>query len=324
MIAFMELNESQNQIVWLFLGNLQSSDFKGIKVQAWPGTGKTTLLIDLIWRISEKKEIYVMSHMNSAIDIIEQKLKINWINDVKISTIASFLIEYFLVPFSYSILFNEESTFHSVDEDTRKVKNFLEKITKDFLEVDVWSDERHVLYRLVNIFWTQPKYFDAFKNILEKKGVKYIFIDEYLDTESELISFFKKIVDETEIKFLFVWDKNQAIGYNEVFDIHSDGLLEKTLRHTYRFWENILHYVNSILDSWIQTSDDIVSSVFYYWIRVSDFIKNHKHLFQNKDNIILLHPYEWSPDHQKIVKALRNLCHQEGFKFKGSTQDNLI
>ncbi|MFK7780336.1 MAG: AAA family ATPase [Candidatus Gracilibacteria bacterium] len=181
------LDESKRKIIKEFFEKKDDKDFKGFKIQAGPGTGKTTLLSHLITQIIERdgiKSFYILSHTNSSIDTINNKIKNKGYNcDIK--TIASFFIESFMMPFSYSIL--EKIKLNAKIHPNNPYINFLEKISNNFSEKQIEGKDWDTFNYLIFNYLNNDFYFNLFNHLLISKGIKYIFIDEYQDTDLNFI-----------------------------------------------------------------------------------------------------------------------------------------
>lgn len=272
-----QLDESKQIIIDDFLKRKDEQCFKWFKIQAWPWTWKTFLLKKILEKLSKElkeQNIFALSFSNSAIDTISTKLLDQKKNNIEIKTIASFFIENFVIPFGYTILMNEKL---NLDE-----KKLLNKVSNNFSENNLtnWG-EWGVLNWIIKKY-CEGKYFDLFYNIIIQKNIRYIFVDEYQDTQNYCVDVFNKIIEKWDIKFFCVWDKNQQINY-EKNNIAFNWLEEKTLETTYRFWQTILDYTNKILDSWIRKTNE--GSLWGV-----NFLKDYK-------------PITWSDD-----KRYENLC----------------
>ncbi len=110
-------DESKQKIINYFFEKKDDENFKWLQIQAWPWTWKTYLLSHIISRYIEEwhnDNFYILSHSNSSIDSISNKVGNK--DNVEIKTVASFFIENFIIPFSYTILENEK-----LDEWTDKL-----------------------------------------------------------------------------------------------------------------------------------------------------------------------------------------------------------
>ncbi len=313
------LDESKEIIIKEFFERKDDKDFKWFKIQAWPWTWKTYLLKKVISRLSEElknQNIFALSFSNSAVDTISTKLEKN--NNIKIKTIASFFIENFIIPFSYTILKNEK-----IDQNQKKL---LEKVSNSFSENSIQNSEWEVMNWIIKKYCNES-YFNLFHNIIIQNKIKYIFIDEYQDTQDYCINIFSKIIEKWAIKFFCLWDKNQQINFendNNAFN----WLEEKSLETTYRFWQNILDITNKILASWIIKCDEnlniwnIKKVICNKFIKLSnveipqlisfiiEWITNKKELFIWKNNVILFQPATdygfWVEFNKKLEELLKD------------------
>lgn len=290
------LDESKEKIIKEFLETKNDKDFKWFKIQAWPWTWKTTLLSHLVAKIIEAdwiKSFYILSHTNSSIDTINNKIKSKWYNcDIK--TIASFFIESFLMPFSYSIL--EKLKINSSVFLNAQYINFLEKINNNFSEKQIISkDDWNTFNSIISTHLNDEFYFNLFYNLLLSQWLKYIFIDEYQDTDLNFIWIFNKMIDKWVIKFIIVGDRYQDLSYLQPTQVKQpfwNSLDSKELNYTYRFWNRILEKVNFIRDSWITESNWKECNIIQLNSENLDwtFINDNKELFENKRNVIIFQP----------------------------------
>jgi len=272
-----DLNDKQKEIIYKFIQISNSNEKKGILVQAGPWTWKTTLLVWLIETLINEEnikpeEVLVLSHTNSTLDTIQTKLEENWIAGVKIQTVASFFIENYLIPFKEYLKYNKKFLLYietslskngafNKKKERKKYKDistqdliwqFLNKLWNNFSENNIESIEWEIFWEIINLAEENLLFFS--NKILKGSGVKYILFDEYQDIEEDIgkqLEFFIK--SNSEIKFLIVWDKNQAIIYNNsLWDLNSrwnELWLEKdSLDKTYRFWKNIWDKLDKICD----------------------------------------------------------------------------
>lgn len=275
------LDESKENIIKEFFERKDDKDFKWFKIQAWPWTWKTYLLKKVISRLSEElkdQNIFALSFSNSAIDTISTKLEKD--NNIKIKTIASFFIENFIIPFSYTILKNEQ-----IDQFQ---KELLEKVSNSFSENSITSSNEWKIMNWIIKKYCNEGYFELFHNIIIQNRIKFIFIDEYQDTQDYCIDIFNKIIKKWEIKFFCLWDKNQQINFEKDNNAFAE-LEEKKLETTYRFWENILDYTNKVLDSWIINCDESCNDWTIKSVSCSGFTKLHNNEIPNLINFII----EW-------------------------------
>lgn len=290
------LDESKEKIIKEFFERKDDKDFKWFKIQAWPWTWKTTLLSYLITQIIEEdwiKSFYILSHTNSSIDTINNKIKSKWYNcDIK--TIASFFIESFVIPFSYSIL--DKMKWNSDPYLNIQFISFLEKINNSFSEKQIEWKDWEIFNTLVYKYLNNNFYFNIFHNLLVSQWLKYIFIDEHQDTDLNFIWIFNKIIEKWDIKFIIVWDKYQDLSYLKFGQVKPpfwDALDKRELNYTYRFWNKILEKVNFIRDSWITKSNEKECNIiqlnnedYKNW----NFINSNIDLFKNKRNVIIFQP----------------------------------
>lgn len=289
------LDESKKKIIKDFLEAKNNKDFKWFKIQAWPWTWKTTLLSHLVAKIIEAdgiKSFYILSHTNSSIDTINNKIKSIWY-DCNIKTIASFFIESFVIPFSYSIL--EKLKISSNIFLNSEYISFLEKINNNFSEKQIEWKDWDIFNSLVSAYLNDEFYFNIFYNLLLSQWLKYIFIDEYQDTDLNFIWIFNKMIDKWAIKFIIVGDRYQDLTYLKTGQVKPAfwiSLDSKDLNYTYRFWNTILKKVNFIRDSWITESNWKECNVIQLNSENLDwaFINDNKKLFENKRNVIIFQP----------------------------------
>jgi len=335
------LDKSKKKIIKEFFEKKDKKKFKWFQIQAWPWTWKTYLLSKIISKYIEEwsnESFYVLSHSNSSIDSISNKI---WSkNSIKIKTIASFYIENFIIPFSYNILKNEKFDHLTISwknywkiefVDTNNIKLFLKNITNNFSENSIepnspWWD---ILDKIIETFLIEDKYFELFHSFLIQKKIKYFFIDEYQDTKECYLNIFNKIIKKWKIKFICVWDKNQQINYENLKDEYFYWLEGKVLKTTYRFWKNILNKTNNIIESWIEKSINLINDwniedkLWYIpnsWtenerlINLSNFIikyiENNSWKFIWKNNIILFQPTTdygfWEKFNNKLKELLKS------------------
>jgi len=332
-----KLDESKETIIKDFFSKRDDPYFRWFKIQAWPWTWKTFLLKKILEKLSselKEQNISAISFSNSAIDTISSKLWHKNTN-IQVQTIASFFIENFIIPFGYSILQNEDLKYIEYKKDweykkiaENDIKVFLSQITNNFSENNIkpFSNWWDILNWIIKKYWTKDKYFNLVHKIIIQKNIKYIFIDEYQDTQDYCVGIFNRIIEKWEIKFFCVWDKHQKINYeeeNKIFEL----LEERTLETTYRFWRSILDYTNKILESWIKKpSDNMIWSVkkvnYNDWIWLNDeeikkiissiikWIENNKNTFKWKNNVILFQPatdyWFWDNFNKKLDELLKD------------------
>ena len=212
---------------------------KSLKIEAYPWAWKTYLITKMIKYVDLKKEWYVVfSHMNSSISTLESKLKWFGINKPKVQTLVSFFISYFLVPLWFKIsnenwyLFSLadwefiEKNFYIKPRDLNSRISWLNeqffkfindnlKINKGFWESDIGSNQEWwFIKHLIKYYLSQEKYLKYFIANLKSDWIKYIFFDEYQDTDIEYIEILKEIIKTQEFIFYITWDINQSISFS--------------------------------------------------------------------------------------------------------------
>lgn len=219
--------------------------WKSLKVEAYPWAWKTYLVTKMIKYVDlEKKWYVVLSHMNSSISTLESKLK--WLNvsRPKVQTLVSFFISYFLVPLWFKIsndnwyLFSTsdsqfiERNFYIKPSDLSGKLSWLNdslnkfisdnlKINKGFWESDIWSSQEWWFIKHLTLYYLkQEKYLNYFILNLKSDWIKYIFFDEYQDTDIEYIEILKNIIKTQSFIFYITWDVNQSISYSQEIDFN--------------------------------------------------------------------------------------------------------
>lgn len=214
--------------------------WKSLKVEAYPWAWKTYLITKLIKYVDLKKEWYIVfSHMNSSISTLESKLKKLNVTNPKVQTLVSFFLSYFLVPLWFKIsnenwyLFSQSDSdfiernfyikprdlsikLNSLNDELVEFINKNLKINKNFWESDIWSSkEWGFVKHLIIYYLKQWKYLKYFVSNLKSEGIKYIFFDEYQDTDIEYIEILKNILKSQKFIFYITWDINQSISYSQ-------------------------------------------------------------------------------------------------------------
>lgn len=225
-----------------------------ILVQAWPGTWKTTLLVWLVEELInkyklKKEEILILSHVNSTLATISDRLNKKEIHNIKLQTIASFFIENYLIPFKEVLI--------KINDTNDKIINFLKKVGNNFTEDSIVNEEWGIFWNIITNF--NLNLLDFSEKFLKWSSVKYILIDEYQDIEDDIWRVLEGFIKSWYFKSLIVWDKNQAIMYNNAWNLENRyeelKLSKDNLKKTYRFWSNILNEINNICESKINECD---------------------------------------------------------------------
>lgn len=295
--------------------------WKSLKVEAYPWAWKTYLITKMIKYVDFKKEWYVvLSHMNSSISTLESKLK--WLNvsKPKVQTLVSFFISYFLVPLWFKISNENWYLFSSHDSEfiernfyikpndlTRRLpwlndslNRFINdnlKINKGFWESDIWSNQEWwFIKHLILYYLNQEKYLKYFSSNLKSDWIKYIFFDEYQDTDIEYIDIVKNIIKTQNFIFYITWDINQSISYTQEINFNdiSDFLDEIEIEiqtQPKRFVNNndIFNLIKELKTTnfWISWNifdfNESISKISFDYSKISITNLNHKTLNQSEE-----------------------------------------
>lgn len=253
-------NEFKNLNIW----------DKSLKIEAYPWVWKTFLISKLIKLADLRNEWYIaISHMNSSVDTLEWKLKWLEIKNPNVQTFVSFFLSKFLLSIWFKISNSNEhnftiddekfidknlnSEFKKVSEDKtdrfgRVIQTSSEKIrllnialndfiilnlktNKWFSESDIdWRNEWWFIKYLIIFYLQKDKYLVFFAKLLKSEWIKYIFIDEYQDTDIEFMNIVKDLIKQKEFLFYITGDIDQDLSYNngEVIKFSDiDNLLEE-------------------------------------------------------------------------------------------------
>ncbi|MFA5917754.1 MAG: AAA family ATPase [Candidatus Gracilibacteria bacterium] len=294
---------------------------KSLKVEAYPGAGKTYLITKMIKYVDFKKEGYVvLSHMNSSISTLESKLKGLNVSKPKVQTLVSFFISYFLVPLGFKISNENGYLFSSHDSEfiernfyikpndlTRRLPGLNDslnrfindnlKINKGFGESDIGSNQEWgFIKHLILYYLNQEKYLKYFSSNLKSDGIKYIFFDEYQDTDIEYIDIVKNIIKTQNFIFYITGDINQSISYTQEINFNdiSDFLDEIEIEiqtQPKRFVNNndIFNLIKELKTTNFGISGNIfdfnesISKISFDYSKISITNLNHKTLNQSEE-----------------------------------------
>lgn len=230
---------------------------KSFILEAWAWSWKTYTLVESIrYIIKEKWDMFLskwqkiacITYTNVAKDEMIERLEYSDL--VEINTIHEFLwslIEWYQTNLKKEVL----ELNSSLDSDKRNdnLENIIEDLTVTYWKYwrklekwDIWHDD------VINFSINMLRKYDKLKLILIKK-YPIIFIDEYQDTNSDIVNVLLNIVDWNEDKFLlwFFWDSMQKIYQNNtIWKLENSKLevIQKT--ENYRSWKKIVDLVNTI------------------------------------------------------------------------------
>jgi hypothetical protein len=255
------------------------------------------LISKLIKLVDLREQWYIaISHMNSAIDTLEWNLKWLEIKEPKVQTFISFFLTNFLIPLWFRISKSTSHNFSIDDEEfinknlnskfknisqnkTNRFGNILEtssqkiisinkdlnnfidnnlKTNKWFSESDIDWNEWWFIKHLINLYLQKEEYLNFFIKLLKSDWIKYIFIDEYQDTDIEFMEIIKNIIKKKEFIFYITWDINQDLSYNNGDTINfsdiPDFLEEKQIEiniipERYRGQSNIFELIKRLKES---------------------------------------------------------------------------
>ncbi|MBA2941051.1 ATP-dependent helicase [Paenibacillus sp. CGMCC 1.16610] len=247
-------------------------------VNAPAGSGKTTAiskLVKVLLRSSEKK-ILCITFTNRATE--QLRLKIDD-EQVEISTIHSF-ISNFMLPFFNKVgikeYYGEVFALNIEQILSGSDPTNLEKIEKfklrNNISPDKLLDREFVIGNMQKIYYSETQYssylygglshddlllfsrdvlskFTKINNLISQK-YSYVFIDEYQDTNTEILELFHKATQSTKTKLVLLGDEMQQIyaDRGEGFEPVLEEFFEKdrSLKKNWRSNEHIVTILNNL------------------------------------------------------------------------------
>ena len=243
------------------------------------GSGKTRSLSEVIREIGQRypdRRILCITYTNNAVNEITNRVNVK---NIVVSTIHKFLwnlIKQFQGEIKWAInkLIEEEEFNKNIPEnfDARK----LEKITYD--DYVSWNrgviSHDEVLKIAKKLFDTKPKLSKIVEGIYS-----YIFIDEYQDTDKNVVEMFLKNLNNEKVVIGFFGDSMQAI-YNKGIGDLSDYKLDKIEKK--KNWRNpniVIKVGNNLRSDGLQQesgkTNNIEGKVLFFYGESEELLKQH-------------------------------------------------
>lgn len=232
---------------------------KSFVLLAGPGAGKTKNLIDVVSHLQANKELFfnkrqkvaVITYTNAAKDEIIERLGESQ-DHVHCSTIHSFCWELIKNFKTDILLYLQHHKKISESEDALLKREVDYKGTEYFAKDNVINLGHDDVLQIASFFLEKPK----FKHILKEK-YHYIFIDEFQDTNPELLKALLSHLDGENLVFGLFGDDWQRI-YKESFPPLPQDLIEKLriieAKSNYRSMPLIVSLLGRLRPEYKQTS----------------------------------------------------------------------
>ncbi|MBT2601121.1 MULTISPECIES: ATP-dependent helicase [unclassified Oceanobacillus] len=247
-------------------------------VNAPAGSGKTTSLSKTIRKLiaNPNKEILCITFTNRAAEQLKEKVDSN---RVDISTIHSF-IGNFMRPFfklepilKYFVEFYEMDIIKTLESNADTEINKLNKYKKRYNLEETHTVTKQDVLDNINFIEYGETQFSSFiygrlshndllifseavfakfpkLNMAISQKYSYIFIDEYQDTNSEILKLFYNTILNSETKLVLLGDEMQQIykgmvgGFQDIID--SNFTRDYSLKMNWRSQENIVKLLNKL------------------------------------------------------------------------------
>ncbi|WP_346744754.1 UvrD-helicase domain-containing protein [uncultured Turicimonas sp.] len=232
---------------------------KSFVLLAGPGAGKTKNLIDVVSHLQANKELFfnerqkvaVITYTNAAKDEIIERLGESQ-DHVHCSTIHSFCWEVIKNFKTDILLYLQHHKKISESEDALLKREVDYKGTEYFAKDNVINLGHDDVLQIASFFLEKPK----FKHILKEK-YHYILIDEFQDTNPELLKALLSHLDGENLVFGLFGDDWQRI-YKESFPPLPQDVIEKLriieAKNNYRSTPRIVSLLGRLRPEYKQTS----------------------------------------------------------------------
>lgn len=243
------------------------------------GSGKTRSLSEVIGEIGQRypdRRILCITYTNNAVNEIINRVNVK---NIVVSTIHKFLwnlIKQFQDEIKWALneLIKEELINKNIPEnfDARK----LEKITYD--DYVSWNrgviSHNEVLSIAKKLFDTKPKLSKIVEGIYS-----YIFIDEYQDTDKNVVEMFLKNLNDEKVVIGFFGDSMQAIYDRGIGDLNDYNLDRIEKKKNWRNPNAVIKVGNNLrIDKMQQESgktNNIEGKALFFYGKSEELLKQH-------------------------------------------------
>ena len=254
-------------------------DKKNFIMEGGAGSGKTRSLSEVIGEIGQRypdRRILCITYTNNAVNEITNRVDIK---NIVVSTIHKFLwnlIKQFQDEIKWALneLIKEELTNKNIPEnfDARK----LEKITYD--DYVSWNrgviSHNEILSIAKKLFDTKPKLSKIVEGIYS-----YIFIDEYQDTDRNVVEMFLKNLNNEKVVIGFFGDSMQAIYDRGIGDLNDYNLDRIEKKKNWRNPNAVIKVGNNLrIDKMQQESgktNNIEGKALFFYGKSEELLKQH-------------------------------------------------
>lgn len=252
---------------------------KNFIMEGGAGSGKTRSLSEVIGEIGQRypdRRILCITYTNNAVNEITNRVDIK---NIVVSTIHKFLwnlIKQFQGEIKWALneLIKEKLINKNIPEnfDARK----LEKITYD--DYVSWNrgviSHNEVLSIAKKLFDTKPKLSKIVEGIYS-----YIFIDEYQDTDKNVVEMFLKNLNSKRVVIGFFGDSMQAIYDKGIGDLNDYNLDKIEKKKNWRNPNAVIKVGNKLrIDELQQESgkkDNIEGNALFFYGKSEELLKQH-------------------------------------------------
>ena len=252
---------------------------KNFIMEGGAGSGKTRSLSEVIREIGQRypdRRILCITYTNNAVNEIINRVNVK---NIVVSTIHKFLwnlIKQFQDEIKWALneLIKEELINKNIPEnfDARK----LEKITYD--DYVSWNrgviSHNEVLSIAKKLFDTKPKLSKIVEGIYS-----YIFIDEYQDTDKNVVEMFLKNLNNEKVVIGFFGDSMQAIYDRGIGDLNNYKLDRIEKKKNWRNPNAVIKVGNNLrIDKMQQESgktNNIEGKALFFYGKSEELLKQH-------------------------------------------------
>lgn len=270
------------------------------------GSGKTYTLVESLKYILNQKSILLKDQSISCItytNIAKKEIleRIDFANQVEVYTIHEF---FWKVIKNYQIDLKEILQTKLDTEDKKNEFKNINKIQyKEYRKYEKGIISHNDIINFTKILF--DTYNNKFSKIISSK-YKYIFVDEYQDTNEDILKILTTYLSQNCVIGLF-GDPIQKIYSGTLYDISTNTLFTKIKKfENYRSGEKIVSLLNKLREDIVQESKTSISSniKFYYnpqhkclnYILKENFsedeLKDRKHLYLVHRRISKVYNYE--------------------------------
>ncbi len=254
--GFRMVSKKLNKSIEEIQKSIDSENKVNFVLNGGAGSGKTTSLlktVDYIYKKNPNANVVCITFTNVAVDEIKKRclynnLRVSTIHEFAWSTIKMYqknlkeiLLEKII---SKDIKYNGEQDFHELFLDNKEIQY---RDYKKLEEGIISHDEVLILFK--SMYKQYAKIRKIFSDTYD-----YLLLDEYQDTNKDIVDIFLKDLEGSKTRFYFfgdpmqsIYSDNNAIG-NVIKYINSGKIKEIKKEDNYRCSKKVISFINNLRD----------------------------------------------------------------------------